>query len=100
MNKYKVKLLPKAYRDLEQIYRYISESLLENEIALNLIKTIENAIINLDEIPYRGAIRKVGTYANKGYRQLFIKNFTIIYRIDEINKNAIIVTVKYSLSKF
>lgn len=100
MNKFKVKLLPKAYRDLEQIYRYISEGLMENDVSLNLIKTIEDAIINLDEFPYRGAVRKVSTYANKGYRQLFIKNFTIIYRIDEINKNVIIVTVKYSRSKF
>ena len=98
MNKFKVKLLPKAHRDLEQIYSYISENLMEKEIALNLIKKIEDAIIKLDEFPYRGALRKVGTYANKGYRQLFIKNFTIIYRIDEINKNVIIVTVKYSSS--
>lgn len=49
---------------------------------------------------HNNAIRKVGTYVKKGYRQLFIKNFTILYRIDETNKNVIVVTVKYSRSKF
>lgn len=100
MNKFTVKLLPKAYRDLDQIYRYISENLMENKSALNIIKTIEDSILNLDEFPYRGAVRKVGTYANKGYRQLFIKNFTIVYRIDETNKYVIIITIKYAHSKF
>lgn len=100
MNKFTVKLLSKAYRDLDHIYSYISDELKENNNALNLIKTIEDTILSLDRFPYRGAVRKVGAYANKGYRQLFIKNFTIIYRIDEINKFVIIVTIKYRHSKY
>ena len=100
MSKFTVKLLPKAYRDLEQIYRYISESLMENNTALDIIKEIEDSILSLDEFPNRGAVRKVGVYGNKGYRQLFIKNFTIIYRVDEINKYVIIITIKYTQSKF
>jgi hypothetical protein len=40
--------------------------------------------------------RTVGAYANKGYRQLFIKNYTVIYRIEEVEKRVIVVTVVYS----
>ena len=36
MDKYIVKLLPKAYRDIEQIYNYISQNLEEKEIALKV----------------------------------------------------------------
>lgn len=90
-----VKMLPKAYRDLDQIYNYISENLLESSIALSMIKIIEDAILSLDKFPHRGSERKVGKYANKGYRQLIIKNFLIVYRVDEKNKHVIIVTVKY-----
>jgi len=68
--------------------------------AKKIVKSFEDEILNLEEFPYRGAERKVGTYANKGYRQLYIKNFTIVYRIDENSKYVIIVTVKYTHSKF
>jgi len=39
----------------------------------NLIDELEKAILTLDFMPYRGAERKVGAYANKGYRQVFVK---------------------------
>jgi len=98
--KYVVKLLPKAYRDIDEIYTYISQKLLEKEIAMNLIKDIETVILGLEEFPYRGAERKIGVYVNKGYRQVFYKNFSIIYRIDEAKKYVIVITIRYSKSNF
>lgn len=100
MDKYIVKLLPKAYRDIEQIYNYISQNFEEKEIALKLVNDIEDTIFSLESLPYRGAERKIGLYANKGYRQLFLKNFSVIYRVDEDKKYVIIVTVRYSRSNF
>ena len=32
-------------------------------------------------IPQRGSIRRSGVCANQGYRQIFVKNYTIIYRV-------------------
>ena len=40
------------------------------------------------------------TYADCGYRQLLIENYTVIYRIDEAQKQVIVVTVRYSPSNF
>ena len=100
MDKYFVKVLPRAYRDIDEIYTYISRILLENEIAMNFVKDIENVILDLGSFPYRGAERKIGAYANKGYRQVFYKNFSIIYRIDESQKTVIILTVRYSKRNF
>ena len=100
MEKYDVKLLPKAYRDIDQIFDYITNELLEPKIAENTFESIEEAILSLEELPYRGSERKVGIYANRGYRQLFVKNFTVIYRVDENIKYVIVVTVKYSPSYF
>lgn len=45
-------------------------------------------------------MRKVGVYANKGYRQLFVKNYTIVYRVDNDEKEVMIITVKYSHQNF
>ena len=100
MDKYFVKVLPRAYRDIDEIYTYISRILLENEIAMNFVKDIEKVILDLEGFPYRGAERKIGAYANKGYRQIFYKNFSIIYRIDESQKTVIILTVRYSKRNF
>lgn len=100
MDKYAVKLLSHAYRDLDGIYAYIAETLLEPNTAQKLLDALEEAIFGLEEMPQRGAPRKNGAYASKGYRQLFIKNFTVIYRVDEAKKQVVIVTVRYSKSQF
>ena len=51
-------------------------------------------------MPYRCPERKQGAYANRGYRQLFVENYTVIFRINEAQKMVIVVTVRYSPSKF
>lgn len=100
MDKYIVKLLPRTYRDLDSIYAYIAETLLEPGTAQKLLDTLEEAILSLEILPDRGTIRKVGVYSGKGYRQLFVGSFTVVYRIDEVQKQVIIVTVRYSKSQF
>ena len=100
MDKYSVKLMSRALKDLEGIYNYIAHTLLEPETALNLVNRIEDAILSLDTMPYRCPERKQGAYANRGYRQLFVENYTIVFRINEAQKMVIVVTVRYSPSKF
>ena len=51
-------------------------------------------------MPDRGAERKVGIYAGKGYRQLFVKNYTIVYRVEDLSKTVMIITVKFSHQNF
>lgn len=72
LDKYNVKLYPRAYRDLNDIYTYIVGNTLNTIIVSNLINEIEIAIFSLENFPERGAIRQDGIYANKDYRQLFI----------------------------
>lgn len=100
MVKYTIKLLQRASRDLDDIYNHIADDFKEIGTAEKMANTLEDAILSLDEMPYRGSIRKTGAFANRGYRQLFVKNFTIIYRIDEAEKIVIIVTVRYTPSSF
>lgn len=100
MDKYTVKLTPRSIRDIEEIYMYISTSFKDNNAADNLVDLFEKTIFSLEIFPYRGAERKIGKFSRKGYRQLFAKNFTIIYKVDEINNQVIIMTVKYSPMNF
>lgn len=100
MDNYVVKLYARAYRDLDGIYTYIAENLLEPDTALNMVDKLENAIFSLEQLPERGSIRRVGTYANGNYRQLFVKNYTIIYRVLKEKKEVHIVTVRYTPGNF
>ena len=100
MDKYNVSLTSRALRDLDDIYVYIAQTLLVPETALSLVDKIEKEIISLEEMPYRFPERKTGAYANKGYRQLFVENYTVIYRVDEKRRQVIIVTIRYSPSQF
>ena len=97
---YSVKMFNRAYHDLDGIYGYIANTLLEPCIASSIIDDIETSILSLDTMPHRCPERKIGAYANKGYRQLFVGNYTVLYRIDEIRKLVMIVTIRYSSSQF
>ncbi len=98
--KYKVVMTSRAVRDLDGIYRYIAQNLLEPGTALRLVDELEQGILSLELFPGRCPFRRTGIYANKGYRQLFVKNYTVIFRVDETEKMVVIVTVRYSPSQF
>jgi len=65
-----------------------------------MVDTLEEAIYSLTQMPQRGSIRRVGAYANKGYRQLFVKNYIIIYTVKQEEKEVHIVTIRYAASNF
>ncbi len=94
MDKYNVSLTSRALRDLDDIYVYIAQTLLVPETALGMVDKIEKEILSLEEMPYRFPERKTGAYANKGYRQLFVGNYTVIYRIDEKRRQVIVITIR------
>jgi plasmid stabilization system protein ParE len=100
LDKYDVKLYARACRDLDGIYAYIAENLSEPGTALKMVDELEKAILSLEHLPERGAIRRVGTYANGAYRQLFVGNYCIIYRVLKEKKEVHIVTVRYTPSNF
>ena len=100
MDKYAVKLYARAYRDLDEIYAYIAGNLSSPDTALNMVDALEEAIFSLEEMPERGSIRRIGIYADTGYRQLFVKNYVIIYRVLKDKKEVHIVTVRYAPSSF
>ena len=100
LDKYTVKMFPQAYRDIDKIYE--QALLVSNyaDAAIALAEKLEKAILSLEEQPYRGAERKYGFYAFKGYRQLIVENYIIIYEVFENEKVVAVVTVKYGKSEF
>ncbi len=95
-----VKLYSRAERDLDNIYSYIAQNLLAPGTAANMIAALEEAIYSLEELPERGAVRRTGVYADRGYRQLFVKNYVIIYKVLQDRRQVHVVTVRYAPSQF
>lgn len=95
MDKYKVKINPRAIRELDSIYEYIAMEKLAPENAKGQVDRIKRAILDLDIFPQSHQERNEGRYAGKGYRQLLIDNYIAIFRIDETNKIVYVVTIQY-----
>lgn len=88
--KYTVKLYPRAYRDLDEIYSYIAVNLAEPDTAEKMVTALENEIFSLEQFPERGSIRRVGAYANQDYRQLLSKITRSFIVFITINKRCIL----------
>ena len=95
MDKYKIKVNPRAIRELEQIYEYIANEKLARENAKGQVGRIKKAVLSLDTFPQSHQERNEGRYAGKGYRQLLIDNYIVIFRIDEPHKTIYVVTIQY-----
>ena len=100
MDKYEVRLMNQAMRDLDDIYAYIAGNLQEPGVAAEMVDALESEILSLEYLPYRCSERRTGSFANSGYRQLMVKNYIVIYRVDEANKQVLVVTVRYARSSF
>lgn len=95
MDKYKVKVNPKAIRELDSIYEYIANDKLAPENAKGQVDRIKKAVLSLDTFPQSHQERNEGKYVGKGYRQLLIDNYIAIFRIDEPQKTVYVVTIQY-----
>ena len=100
MDKYDVRLMNQALQDLNEIYGHIASNLQEPGVAAELLDTLESEILSLEYLPYRCSERRTGSFANSGYRQLMVKNYIVIYRVDESHKQVLIVMVRYARSLF
>lgn len=78
LDKYQVKINPKAISELDYIYNYIAIEKSASENARAQINRIKNAILGLDTFPESHQVRTEGRYAGK-YRQLLIDNYIVIF---------------------
>ena len=95
MDKYKVKVNPRAIRELDHIFVFFSYFFLAPEHAKGQVDRIKKAVLSLDTFPQSHQERNEGRYVGKGYHQLLIDNYIAIFRIDEQCKTVYVVTIQY-----
>ena len=95
MDHFEVRLYPRAYRDIDDIYAYIALEKLAPENAKGQTDRIWNVLQSLETFPASHQDRQEGRYANRGYKQLLIDHYVAIFKIDEKQKIVYVVTVQY-----
>ena len=99
INNYYVSFTTNAKEELIEIYEYIDNNLKSKIAADNLMYEIENKILRLSIFPY-SCMEIVSKPRNTIYRKLLVKNYVILYKIDEKNKRVNIIHIYYGRRNF
>lgn len=93
--KYAIEYTDSAMQDIRNIYGYISETLLEPEIASNQAQRIMKEIRSLEEMPMRYRLYDDEPWHSKGLRFFPVDNYLVFYLADEETGTVKIIRVMY-----
>jgi len=82
---WKVEYAESAYRDLDGIYDYIADVLLEPLIAQNQTDRIMDAADSLDHMPLRYRLYEHEPWRSRGWRIMPVDNYVVFYLPNETN---------------
>ena len=93
---YKVIFTNDAIIELKDIFNYISQILYSPNTAKELMAKIDESIENLRYMPNAYKVIKKNNGLNLDYRKIIIKNYSIIYTINEEKKQIYIAHIYHS----
>ncbi|MCL2223126.1 MAG: type II toxin-antitoxin system RelE/ParE family toxin [Oscillospiraceae bacterium] len=96
METYRIGITDLAKQDILDIATYITYELQEPTIAAKTVNVILDTIYTLEKMPNRIGLAKGERLAEKGIRPLYVKNYTIFFRVDEAMRVVYVVRVLYS----
>lgn len=79
MEKYKIKIFPRAKQDMEEVIDYLNT--LSPDVALKYYDLLVEEIVGLSQMPERCPRPKDLALAARGYRYLIVKNYLVFYVI-------------------
>ena len=96
MKQYDVKISHVALRDMEQIYSYIADCLMEPDTAMGQYNRIAKAIQSLNILPERCALVESEPERTQGLWQMLVDNYSVFYIVGE--DTVSVARVLYSAS--
>lgn len=76
---YKVKYLPVAVKDLNNITDYMAKVLCNKKAAMDFIDALDHSISRLKSFPYSCTIYQTQALTNSEYRVLPVNNYLVFY---------------------
>lgn len=95
MSEWTVVYTEQAERDLRSIFEYIAFSLLEQEIAVNQVRRIIDAVAKLNAMPLRYHLYEKEPWHSKGLRVLPIDNYLAFYLPVEAKMTVAVIRIMY-----
>lgn len=80
---HRLKYLPLAKRDLENIISYIVDTLKAPKAAMDLVDALDNSIFRLQQFPYACMVYQPIEPLEAEYRVLPIENYLVFYVVTE-----------------
>ena len=93
--KYEIEFTDDCIEEMEEIYRYISENLNASVSAKRLIQKVKKDTLALEISPRLYAKIEKNDKFERQYRRMIVKNYVILYTIDEQNKKIYISHMYY-----
>lgn len=97
---YEVEFTEECIEEIRNIYEYISNKLFAKESAKKLIGLTKQHILSLKNFPNKYV--KIEKFDNlkREYRRMIIKNYVVLYTIDEKHKKIYISHMYYGRMKY
>lgn len=93
---YRVVFTKTAHHDLKSIYDYISNNLFNKKAANDLVNLIFESAGHLSVFPKKHQICSEKLLSNKNVRYLMVKNFKVLYLVDDNELAVFIARIIYS----
>ena len=97
---YSVLWTPDAEGQLDSIVTYIADTLCAPAAAVDLVDAIDAAAAKLAEKPYLHELVRDAGLAVRGYRKMGIKNYVVLYLVDEERGNVVITNIFHFLQDY
>lgn len=92
---YEIEFTEDCRDEIKEIYKYISEDLVEREAAKRLMKKMKKAVMDLAEAPRIYTEIEKKDRRKRDFRRIVINNYVILYTIDEEKKTVYISHMYY-----
>ncbi len=95
IEKYEVEFTDDCIEEMDEIYNYISKELVANAAAKKLINQVKQDVLALEISPMLYMKIDKKDKFEREYRRMVVKNYVILYTIDEENKKVYISHMYY-----
>ena len=99
-NKYTIIIEKYAQKDIESIYNYICNNLVNKEAAVKLLNKINKKFDSIALFPKSAPLINNDYVKNKNIRKLLIDNYIAFYEVDDKNKEIRVIRIMYGMQNY
>ena len=97
---YRLRIMPRAVVDLDNIYGYIAGELSAPKAARELMEKIESSFMRLRTMPASCPECQDDILRQKGYRKLVVNNYIALYMVSHPEKTVTVMRVVHGRREY